>query len=44
MAPPRRLPAPANDNPAPVRERLKRYAFLAVIAAMAVSLVLAEGG
>ena len=38
-APPRRVPAPANDNRTPAAVRIKQVAFLAVLAAMAAAMV-----
>ncbi|CAA7625776.1 hypothetical protein [Magnetospirillum sp. UT-4] len=37
LAPPRRIPPPANDNRAPMRLRLQRAAFGTAILLMAVS-------
>ncbi|WP_156521153.1 hypothetical protein [Magnetospirillum moscoviense] len=36
--PPRRIPAPANDNKGPMTLRLKQAAFLALLAAMAAAI------
>ncbi|MBF0325237.1 MAG: hypothetical protein HQL42_09200 [Alphaproteobacteria bacterium] len=38
QSPPRRIPAPANDNKGPMTLRLKQAAFLALLAAMAAAL------
>ncbi|MDA8232318.1 MAG: hypothetical protein M0006_13345 [Magnetospirillum sp.] len=43
MAPPRRIPPPANDNSAPLRARLMRAAAAAVLVAIAVAAVALKG-